>query len=183
MTPENPPKKRQRVDFSKHEITEIKTDDVYIIKFRRPDTSYEAVYFLNACGVLSVTGDWGNWIFCREFHPGGDYVSGGYWDEKLEISSQQKAKAFDPQKTEDAINRRMKEKDCEPEEREYLNEMLRYVSDGEILYQSEAYNRLPQRYDHYTMIFEKSRHFWLDVVYDAYDEITYRMKVKAQENE
>ena len=37
-----------------------------------------------------VTGDVGNWMFCREFHPSSKgHVSDYYWVEKLQMSSSQ----------------------------------------------------------------------------------------------
>ena len=47
---------------------------------------------------MAVTGDIGNWIFCREFHPKAgknNYASRSYMDEKLRISSEQKSEKYD----------------------------------------------------------------------------------------
>ena len=73
--------KRTDVDFSKHDLTIIKRENYLLHDLKSPDFDYtERVKFINIEGVLVVTGDYGNWIFCREFHPSSQgYVSDNYW--------------------------------------------------------------------------------------------------------
>lgn len=88
-------KKRTDVDFSKHVLNISKNDLVTIYDFAIPGTYSRSIKFINTCGIMTVTGDYGNWVFCREFHPDKDGVSDGYWVEKLRILSCQDPYEFD----------------------------------------------------------------------------------------
>lgn len=171
-----------KVDWSKHVVVKEQIDFCTIHTLWIPNSSFNMVRFINAGGICAVTGDFGNWIFCRQFIPHwGQYCDPSYWDEKLQIASQQKAHQYDPYKTDEAIKRRMNSSTCDPVERRYLNEVMEYVHENEMMYTIQAYNNLPDGYDHDTMIIEKSRHHWLDVVYDAYNEIVKRITNEAKE--
>ena len=107
-------KKRTDIDFSKHEVIITKLDNVVepcvIHYLKLPDTRMNSIKFINCGGVLSVTGDYGNWIFCREFHPSEkEYVSGSYWEEKLRIASCQDPYEYDEDATVAEINRLLAE--------------------------------------------------------------------------
>lgn len=107
--------KRTDVDFSKHELSVIKESDnciIYVLKI--PGTVVNMIKFINVDGICAVTGDFGNWIFCREFHPAAkNYVSDGYWLEKLRTSSSQKPSKYDSERTAEAIRERAKELNIE----------------------------------------------------------------------
>ena len=103
--------KRTGLDFSKHELLCTKSDELTIHHLKKPNTYYDSIKYINTQGIMAVTGDYGNWIFCREFHPSADdYVSSGYWCEKLSIASCQVYKEYDPEETEKEIKRRLKSK-------------------------------------------------------------------------
>lgn len=172
-------KKRTSIDFSKHELKITQLDGVLIHEFKRPDTRNCMLTFINACGVMTVTGDLGNWVFCREFHPSAgneNVVSGGYWDEKLEISSVQKAKKYDADTTTELL-KEFKQSFSEYYGREMTEEEIDWVEqlennvDDEYEYTHLAYREKPKDIDYESVPFGKKRHFWLDAVYDGFDEI------------
>lgn len=172
---ENDTKTRMDIDWSKHELT-IKKDQystIYILKI--PGSSMYSCYFINCMGVLSVTGDLGNWIFCREFHPGPkEGVSDGYWKEKLKISSCQEPSRYDPERTEKEIREMLEEDDLTEEHREFLNECLERVDD-ELEYTYFAFREYPNDWDLEYTPFVKTASSQLLAVYDAFDEICRRM--------
>lgn len=171
--------KRSNVDFSKHVLTEIKNDHVLIHKFRQPDTCCYAITFINSCGILAVTGDCGNWIFCREFHPSPNgEVSDSYWCEKLRISSTQQPSEYSSKETEKEINSLLEDndEDLSTNEKEYLRDLLLYVDDGEIYYLAYAHDNIPEGRDHEFVPYRKELSPMLEVVFDAFDEICRRMK-------
>jgi hypothetical protein len=171
--------RRTKIDFSKHELKVTKLEGVLIHEFKRPDTRNCMLVFINTNGIMSVTGDFGNWIFCREFHPSADNehgVSGGYWDEKLEISSVQKSDKYDAEQTtkllnefketfEDSFGREMDE-----DEKEWIEQLENNVDD-EHEYTYLAYREKPSTIDYESVPFGEKRHFWLDCVYDGFDAI------------
>jgi len=135
-----------------------------------------SVKFINAGGVLAVTGDFGNWIFCREFMPSKNgYASDGYWREKASISSQQVMLKFDSGKTEIEIKRRLNEEDTTEEEKEYYNDLLRHLEDGEVNYMYHAYYDSPSGMDSESIPCVKSPDYWFLCVLDAFDEICDRI--------
>jgi len=87
---------RTHFDFSKYELSVEKNGNTTIHKFKVPNKTLTAVTFINSCGIMAVTGAFGNWIFSREFIPKkGFKVSDGYWCEKIEQSSFQTPYVFD----------------------------------------------------------------------------------------
>ena len=172
-------------DWSKHELEVSRTENAVVYKFKKPNSIQGAVYFINSYGIMAVTGDWGNWIFCREFHPGADErVSDGYWCEKLRIASTQQEKNFSPEKTKEEINERLIDEDLEGEERAYLRELLEKIDDysaqdGES-YRQYAFENIPNGYDYEVVPFQEENKFWLKAIFDAFDEICSRM-VKREE--
>lgn len=182
-------KRRTRIDWSKHEVIEIKNENILIHHIKIPGTYTNSVRFINTCGILAVNGDFGNWIFCREFHPSADgYVSGGYWDEKLEISSQQESDKFDSETTIEKINEFKQSfndaygREMNEEEKEWVDDLLRSAYD-ETEYIYTAYREKPSTIDYESVPFGKKRHFWLNVVYDAFDEMCERLKIEKQKLE
>jgi hypothetical protein len=169
--------KRTNIDFSKHELKITKLEGVLIHEFKKPDTRNCMLVFINTCGVMTVTGDFGNWVFCREFHPTAEgAVSGGYWDEKLEISSVQKSDKYDADETlkeiqdfrksfEENYGREMNE-----DESEWIEQLENNVYD-EHEYVYLAYRETPNTIDYESVPFGEKRHFWLNAVYDGFNEI------------
>ena len=171
--------KRTKIDFSHHKLKITQFEDVLIHEFKIPETNNHMLVFINAGGVMTVTGDFGNWVFCREFHPSGENkngVSDQYWDEKLEISSVQKSHEYDPEQTiilinkfkqtfKDSFGREMTE-----DESEWIESLEEKVYDKyEYIYL--AYKETPTTIDYDCVPFGEKRHFWLDAVYDGFDAI------------
>lgn len=176
-------KNRTGVDFSKHIVLEshFKSDthSVDIWDLKLPDRNYlNRVRFINSCGTLTVNGDFGNWVFCREFHPSKDGgVSDCYWSEKLRMASVQDSAKFDPERTEKEIKQLIKkglkeygyEGEALKKAKEQFKELLEHTDD-ELDYTYHAYREI--NFENYEMIpFVKTRHTWLSIIYDAFDHL------------
>ncbi len=186
-------KNRTGVDFSKHIIleTHFKLEDhnLDVWDLKLPDSNYtHRVRFINSCGTLTVNGDFGNWVFCREFHPSAkESVSDGYWAEKLRISSVQESSKYDSGETEKEIKnwikKGLKEYGYEGEElrtkKEQFKELLDHVED-EIEYNYFAYRESGIE-DYELVPYCKTAHIWLQIVFDAFDELCRRMKIAGKE--
>lgn len=175
--------KRTKIDFSKHEVLTKQTDEVLIHHLKIPDTNYNNIKYINCGGVLAVTGDYGNWIFCREFHPSKDgYVSDGYWHEKLKILSTQEAMDFDGEATKTALQEKLNEykeengEDADEDVIEYYEECMNKCDEHELDYTHFAYREQPQGMDYEDVILLKDYNFWLKAVFDGFDEICRRIK-------
>jgi len=183
-------KKRTSVDFSKHELKITQLDGVLIHEFKRPDTNMYRLVFINTCGVMTVTGDFGNWVFCREFHPSGDNdsgVSSMYWDGKLQIHSVQESHRFDPERTLELI-REFKDsfvdnygREMDEDEMEWL-ERLEYNVNDEPEYIYTAYREMPSNMEYEDVPFVKVRHPSLNAVYDGFDAICQLLKQSNNQN-
>jgi hypothetical protein len=176
--------RRTGIDWLKHELTIIQNDDALIYKFYKPNTVTQGLTFINSCGVMVVTGDYGNWVFCREFHPSEEgYVSDHYWCEKLEIHSDQKAMEYDPDETQKWLEHELKEGykdhgyDLKSEEawKEYIETCLSYVAD-EFDYTHYAYRELPGFCNYECVFYCKRIKPWLNCVFDAFEEICRRLE-------
>ncbi len=168
--------KRTNVDFSKHILTTIIDDNVSIYKLMLPNTRMDSVIFINSCGVMSVTGDFGNWIFCREFHPSPkNKVCSGYWDEKLINSSSQKSHIYDPEATLIEINNYRDNEELTEDVVDWLDELESNVNDY-YNYVYVAYRETPDSIEHEYVPFREKRKIWLDIIYDSFDEICDRME-------
>jgi hypothetical protein len=178
--------KRIGIDFSKHEVIVTKNDNLLIHYLKKPGTTWDSIKFINCDGILAVTGDYGNWIFCREFHPSKDgYVSDGYWHEKLQILSSQQGMEFDGEATKEELRRKIAEHKEEVaqdllEENEslleYYEECISLCDDNELDYTYYAYRNLPKGMDYDDVVFLKDYKPWLKAVFDGFDEICRRMK-------
>lgn len=165
--------KRTKIDFSKHILEVEKTDKIAVYSFRLPEKKhYHSVIVICACGVTTITGDWGNWVFCREFHPcKNGKVSEGYWDEKLEIGSVQKSDVFDEDEAIREIDALLKENDdFDDETIMFLNDLRGWTSD-EFEYVQFIRDNKPQDgpLDYTDLPTGRIRHRWLDAIYDAFD--------------
>ncbi len=176
--------KRTGLEFEDHELKVILNDEVSIYHLKKKDTSIDNIKYINVHGILAVKGDYGNWIFCREFHPTHDgYVSSQYWVEKLKIASTQEPYEFDSEATEKEIRKLLaEEENLTEEEKEYLDGCLRNLGDGEFDYTHYAHRENVGRFDdHEHVPHEKRLKYWLQAVFDGFDEICRRMKVDADE--
>lgn len=179
--------KRTGIDFSKHEVIVQKNDLVYILNLKKPNTFMDSIKYINCEGIMSVTGDYGNWIFCREFHPdekGG--VSDGYWIEKLRYTSSQEPYEFDQKSTYDELKQRLEDYKKENEDAideydevvEYFEECMHQCWEHELDYTYYAYRNIPKNYDYDFVTCNKDEKYWLKAVFDGFDEICRRLKDK-----
>ncbi len=176
--------KRTELEFENHVLTVTEQDNLTVYHLKKPDTVCDNIKYINTNGILAVTGDYSNWIFCREFHPSSDgVVSEGYWREKLQISSCQQPSKYDPERTEEEIRELLKEEE-EPlseDDKEYLNELLSRIDD-ELDYTWYAYRGMPNkgRFDYENIPFCKTVSYHFLAVLDGFDEICRRMKEEEQ---
>jgi hypothetical protein len=176
--------RRTNIDWSKYIVTKTETSECLIHYIAKPDTRCGAVKFINTQGILAVTGDYGNWIFCREFHPSHDgFVSDHYWIEKLRIASTQVPTDFDAKGTIEEIEHQLAEleKDAD-DDRQYYNDLIDHLQmeDGEERYMVYAYDNLPKGKDSEFMPPCKKLNPWLECIFDAFDEICTREVAEPQ---
>lgn len=174
--------KRTEIEFEKHELIVTQQEGFVIHYLKKPDTNCDSIRFINTQGILAVNGDYGNWIFCREFHPSSNGgVSDGYWKEKLTISSTQDPDEFDGQGTIKEIETELKEQeDLTEEEKDYLNECMSKAQEGKFDYEYFAHRENVGRYQSHEYVpLRMKTKYWLLAVFDGFDEICRRM----QENE
>lgn len=177
--------KRTDINFSKHEFIKIETPEVSIYHLKIPNTNYHNIKYINCSGILAVTGDFGNWIFCREFHPTEeDSVSDGYWLEKLKIASSQEALEFDSDATKKALQERLEDYKQEKGENidedviEYYEGCINMCYEHELDYTHFAYRERPSGIDYEDVILIKDMKFWLKAVFDGFEEMCHRIKNK-----
>lgn len=171
--------KRTRLDFSEHELHITKTDNIVIHYLKRPHTYYDSIKFINTQGILAITGDYGNWILCREFNPEKEKlgVSDGYWCEKLQIASSQVPYEFDSDAVVSQWEQSLKESDYTDDEIEFVNECIdRAKNHHEEEYTQYAYEHMPNNWDYDSIVFRKKPKYWLLVIFDAFEEICERVK-------
>lgn len=170
--------RRTRVDFSGHELYVTKTDDVVIHHLKKPDTYYDSIKFINAQGILAITGDYGNWILCREFNPEKETygVSDDYWCEKIKIASSQEPYEFDSDAVVAEWEQRLKECDFNEDEIKFVNECIERAESHEEEYKQYAYEHMPNNWDYDSIIFRKKPKYWLLVIFDGFEEICERLK-------
>lgn len=173
------------IDFSKHEFTVQDLGPIMVYKLKKPDTIIHNLTFIVGLGVTTVTGDFGNWVFCREFHPvKNDYISRGYADEKLTILSVQKPYVFDTDTVLKEIDELVEDweykfgREPNEEDLEWI-EALRENAHDELDYLYVAHREKIDDIEHEDVPDGEARHRWLEVVYDAFNEMCDRLK---QEN-
>ena len=173
--------KRTTIDFSKHEY--IKREDKYtkIYELKLPDTITHRVVFINSMNRLTVTGDFGNWVFCRQFLPNAKGSScHEYWAEKARINSVQDPYIFDINALNEEIEYQMNalrgdedfiDDDDYEEEMNFWKgmldiddeyELISYIYSNEVGVEAEC---LPTG---------KKLHPWFEVILDAFDEMCKR---------
>lgn len=177
---------RTGIDFSNYDLKVIENNDLLVHELTKPGHSHMyKIKFINTNNVMVVTGDYGNWMFCREFHPSADgRVSDGYWHEKLGMYSTQDGREFDSEETkkeiQSGLDGGLEEYGYDGEKleqmKEYYEELLDYVELSYWEYEHYAYNNYPSFTDHECVPNIKRTKYWLKVVFDAFDEICRRMK-------
>jgi hypothetical protein len=187
--------RRTGIDFSEHEVLVTKSEDFLMHYLKIPGTRMNSIKYINTNGIMAVTGDFGNWIFCREFHPSADKdtrVSDGYWHEKLSIASTQEALNFDGEATKAALKERLEEyklemadEGKEPNEDvvEYYEECMAKCDEHELDYTHYAYREQPDGLDYEDVIFLKDYKIWLKYIFDGFEEICSRMKEEVEQKE
>lgn len=170
--------KRTGIEFEKHELTIIRQEGLLVHHLKKPDSYLDSIKYINTNGIMAVTGDYSNWIFCREFHPTADGgVSDSYWREKLKIGSCQEPSKFDAERTEEEIKEMLNdaEHNWSEEVKDYLSELLR-ITDDELEYTYYAYRQRPSGWDAESVPFVKSVDYHFLAILDGFDEICRRMK-------
>ena len=175
-------KKRTHVDFSQHVVTVTKHEKTLIHEIAKPESSTHSVTFINTNGIMAVTGDFGNWIFNREFHPGiSEFVSDTYWTQKLRVASSQDPYEFDPAKAKEQIVEILRTQTLTEEEESWIHSLLSAADDGEYSYIAKAMD-YPSSFESEMIPQGKIMKFWLEAVYDAFDEICKREDEKFKQN-
>jgi hypothetical protein len=175
---------RTTLDFSKHELIITNNDNILIHHLKIPETVIHNIKFINTNDVMVVTGDFGNWVFCREFHPSEDgYVSDGYWLEKLRNSSTQVHSEYSAVATKKRILELLKEEEClTEEEKDYLKECMDNLYNCELDYSYFAYRNNVGRFEDSEYVpFEEEINPWLLYIFDGFEEICKRMKDNKNE--
>ena len=172
------------LDLSKHVFTHTHipktgcmTTNIDIFKFEKINTVTEGMTFINAEGIMSVTGDWGNWVFCRMFFPSASgHVSDSYWCEKLMNASKQDSHTHDNDIAIKEIDELLNDPDNEwsEEEKEFWEE-LKGTAGSEYEWIAVAMNR-PRSIDAEQIPKGKILDCWLAVIFDGFDEICRRME-------
>lgn len=192
---------RTCIDFSQHILTTkiYKTDNwetIRVDEFYKPNTITHWLKFVNTSNSLAVTGDFGNWLFCRPFIPVNNWekISSMYWAEKLRNSSTQHAGAYDSETAYKEIEEKIKELEeniedyvIDNEWQEEFDEIIDWwrslldYTENEIEYQYHAYDcdwMRPASIDHEEIPNWFKWHFWLEVVFDAFEEICKRLPIE-----
>lgn len=188
---------RTGIDFSKHEhrveIFKSEKNEIRIDHFQVGNNNTNYIQFINSDRTLTVTGDFGNWVFNRPFIPSEDgYVSDPYWLEKLRIGSKQEPGRYDGEATAKEIQKLIDNgledygyggEDLK-ELKEWYTDLLTYA-DNEHEYVCHAYYAypIPKNVDNESVPFCKSVDNWLLIIFDAFDEICKRLKEKQIKNE
>ena len=169
---------RTNTDFSKHVLTETKREDLLVHTLAKSGTTMDSLTFINTNDIMAVTGNYGNWIFCREFHPSGSgKVSDTYWIEKLQLASSQDPYDFDGKKAKEEIEELLQDPDksLTDKEKEWLNELSEATDGSEFEYIAVAMN-YPSSFLSEMIPKGKITKYWLLVVFDAFEEICHIIK-------
>ena len=183
--------KRTEVDFSKHvHRVEIfkneKGDEIRIDHFQVGNNRTNYIQFINTDEILTITGDFGNWVFCRPFVPSPKgYVSDGYWFEKMRIASEQKFERLDSDANEkeirELIDHGLEDYGYEGEDlekaKQWYDELLSEVDD-DLGYMCKAYRDYYKpdfiKYENIPMI--KETPISIQIIFDAFDEMCLRLE-------
>lgn len=180
--------KRTGIDFSKHKaIVTMDLDEIAIHKLEVPHTKMGGLFFINTQGILTVGGNFNNWVFDCEFHPhiGFGEVSDHYWDEKLEKSSKQEAMVFDHEETEKFLDGyaeyylEMYDDELSDEQNEFIDELKNRV-ENEYDFIDFSNNKRPDSFDFEMEFHKMKRHHYLDVVYDAFEVLCLKLEENAK---
>lgn len=193
---------RTSIDFSQHVLTtkiftEENGEKIRVDEFFKPGTITNWLKFINTKDILTVTWDFGNWVFCRPFIPSnnGEAISTPYWCEKLRNSSTQTAWEFDTETADKEIQEIIDNLEFELDEIRQKNEdddndivvyeeiidwwkELLTHTENEVEYLYYAYDYdwgRPNSIDSEEIPNWKKWHIWLEVVFDAFEEMCSRL--------
>ena len=175
--------KRTEIDFSNHVLIIQENELVKIHWLKKPDSIEKNVKFINCEGSLIVKGDFGNWIFSREFIPNAtkEKISDSYWDEKLELHSTQESEVWDESSIIEDIDRAILEiaemgyDESEIEEATEFFKSARTYADNEIDYVCFCRENHPDFLNTEIIPNGKVRNNRLNIIYDAFEEICRRL--------
>lgn len=174
--------KRTEIDFSKHELIIENKDDLLVHHLKKPDSYLDSIMYVNTHGFLAVTGDYSNWIFCREFHPSGNgYCDSRYWSEKLRIGSCQEPSDYDAERTHNEIQALLdnKEEPITLKQREWFENLLKYTEqEAEYVYQAFINNTIGWETE--SMPYCKSYKYHFLAILDGFEEICSRIAEKEE---
>lgn len=165
----------------------IKKEDTLTSVYHLKHPEYSnmmSVKFVVTEGLTIVTGDYGNWLFDREFRPqSGEGVSDNYWKEKLRRSSTQEPNEFNAEATEKEIEAWLhgthelfdEDNPLTDQEISYLQECREYLSYSEIEFEFYVHQNNCGRFqDHESVPHVMKTQHWLEVVFDAFEEMCKR---------
>lgn len=176
--------KRTSIDFSKHELIVDESEKISIFWLKKSDSIVFNIKFIITNGLTIVTGDFGNWMFNKEFYPNEDEnVSDDYWVEKLQLYSTQKGKEFSIEETEKALKYEIKEGleayGYEGDElsgaKEFYKECLEHL-ESENEYSNFIYKWKPTFLDYEEIPYCKVINNRLQIIFDGFEEICRRLK-------
>lgn len=183
--------KRTDWDFSgfQHKTVIFKSEDsktIRIDKLQNGNSKIGYIQFLNTDENLLVTGDFGNWVFCRPFIPSPEgEVSEGYWIEKLKMNSIQNFENYDFDSIEKDIQELIDNGledygytgDKLKEAKEWFSNLLDYTDDPiEYVYHAFRDYSKPDFIDYEMIPTYKEFPVRLKIVFDAFEEICRRLK-------
>jgi hypothetical protein len=179
--------KRSGVDWSEHLVDVYTTEDIAIHALVIPGRgAFKSVKFINSHGIMAVTGDYGHWIFSREFNPDDPNVDkevcDRYWCEKASYNSTQELYEFDPNATHEIIKEWKQEILDEAEGAELSERDKKRIEfwdacdelvdqDNALYYKVRACDLKPGFMDYDQVPYQKSIKPWLLIVFDAWEEI------------
>lgn len=176
--------RRTDVNWSRHEhstkIFKCGDEEIRVDILKRPDTICGMVKFTNTSDTLTVSGDYGNWVFCRPFHPSKNgYVSDHYWVEKLKICSQQRFdNEIDFKETIKEINN-LREECSSEEEILWLDELESICANEDFVeYLHKAFREYPKDFEHEYIPIAYKTPVWLPIIFDAFNEMCCRIHDK-----
>ena len=176
------------------EIYECGDKKIRVDHFKRQDSIVGYVKFVNClCDYpnMTVTGDFGNWSFCRNFIPSPEAtkISQGYWIEKASIHSSQDFNKLDMNMIQediyDLIDGGLVEWDLDEEDHkhtlDWFRSLLEYAyEDNDFEYRAKAFLDVyrPKCIDYDDIPLHTSIPPQLLCVFDAFELICESMKKK-----
>lgn len=179
------------MDFSdwthRREIFECWDKKIHVDSLIPPSWYYGwAIVFTNTDNNLTITWEFGNWVFYRAFVPSAtdERISDPYWCEKLRCCSTQSAWEYSMTEADreiDEIIEWLEEYWYEWEELEEIKEWweeLKVYTESEIefLYHAHYKPWRPDSIDSEMIPNWKIGHSWLNTVFDAFEIICIKMQ-------